>query len=127
MTGAPIYPRWANPSGAHDPNVADQLNAAYKQQNVREVKLERGTVYLYAVVPQSLLSGSGDQDTSIYREVVIRFDETDDASTPFTLATVHTAQWRRDVAPHEDFVFLYTDVEKDYLLHPKYEASLIPC
>ena len=57
--GGTYYPRWANPSGAHDPNVADQLHAAYKQQNVREVKLERGTVYLYAVVPQSLLSGGG--------------------------------------------------------------------
>ncbi len=124
--GGTYYPRWANPSGAHDPNVADQLNAAYKQQNVREVKLERGTVYLYAVVPQSLLSGRGDEDTSIYREVVIRFDETDDTATPFTLATVHTAQWRRDVAPHEDFVFLYTDVGEGLPVASEVRGKLNP-
>ena len=118
------YPRWANPSGAHDPNMPGQLYATYKEKNVREVRLERDTVYLYAVVPQSLLGGQGDP--SIFREVVIRFDDTDDATTPFTLATIHTAQWRRAVAPHEDFVFLHTDVGEGLPAAPAVRGKLNP-
>jgi len=120
------YPRWANPSGTHDPNVPDQFSPKYKEKNVREVRLERSAVYLYAVVPQSLLSGRGDQDQSIYREVLIRFDETDDSAVPFTLATVHTAQWRRQVAPHEDFVFLYTEVGEGVPADPEVRGKLNP-
>jgi len=120
------YPRWANPAGTHDPNVPDQFSPKYKEKNVREVRLERGAVYVYAVVPQSLLSGRGDQDQSIYREVLIRFDETDDSAVPFTLATVHTAQWRRQVAPHEDFVFLYTEVGEGVPADPEVRGKLNP-
>lgn len=122
--GGAYYPRWVSPSGTHDPAVAAQLGDAYKRENVREVRLERNQVYLYAVVPQSLLTGQGDQDTSIFREVVIRFDETDDSTTPFTLATVHTAQWRRNVGPHEDFVFFYTDVGEGLPLAPQERGKL---
>ena len=57
---------------------------------------------------------------------MIRFDETDDTATRFTLATVHTAQWRRDVAPHEDFVFLYTDVGEGLPVASEVRGKLNP-
>jgi subtilisin family serine protease len=105
MDGA-YYRRW---SGAgRDPTKADHLTPEYKQHNVREVVLSRDRLYLYAVVPEGLLAGGGDLG-GVFREVVFRFDETLDPERPFTTATVHTARWRRDNAPFEDFVFFYAE------------------
>lgn len=100
------YPRWAD-AGRDGTNPA-HLRPEYKTDNVREVQLERECLYLYAVVPESLLAPGGGIDQTAFREIVIRFDETGVESPPFSLATVHTARWRRTTAPHCDFVFVYT-------------------
>ena len=72
--GGTYYPRWANPSGAHDPNVADQLNAAYKQQNVREVRSSevRSIFTLYSTEPAAAGGGSGQVDLSRGRDPLRR-------------------------------------------------------
>ncbi|HEY8019582.1 MAG TPA: S8 family serine peptidase, partial [Thermoanaerobaculia bacterium] len=106
------YRRWAG--AGRDPSNPAHLTPEYKQNNVLEVQLERERTYLYAVVPESLLTGGGDLGQGVFREIVVRFDETAEtaeaaaADRPFSLATVHTARWRRASAPHEDFVFFYT-------------------
>jgi subtilisin family serine protease len=100
------YKRWAG--AGRDPAKADHLTAEYKQHNVREVVLGRDRLYLYAVVPEGLLAGGGDLGGR-FREVVFRLDETLDPERPFTIATVHTASWRRNNAAYEDFVFFYAE------------------
>ena len=101
------YARW---SGAgRDPSNGGHLTPEYKQENVREVVLDRDRIYLYAVVPEGLLAGTGDLGQGIFREIVIRLDETLDPERPYSVATVHTARWRRGTAPHEDLVFFYAE------------------
>jgi subtilisin family serine protease len=99
------YGRWAGP-GRDGSNPA-HLTAEYKRDNVRELLLERECLYLYAVLPESILAPGGALDASAFREVVLRFDETPDSPRPFQLATIHSARWRRIEAPFCDFVFVY--------------------
>jgi subtilisin family serine protease len=120
------YARWAG--AGRDASNPAHLTTDYKQENVREVVLERERLYVYAVVPQSLFAG-GSVDPSSFREAIIRFDETSTEQRPFTLATVHTTQWRRTAAPHEDFVFFYTQagagIQYPLELQQKMSARLI--
>jgi subtilisin family serine protease len=99
------YPRWSG-AGRDGTNPA-HLTDVYKQNNALEVQLGREEVYLYAVVPESLLTKGGDLQGGVFREVVLRFDPTDQADRPFSITTLHTARWRRDAAAHHDFVFFY--------------------
>lgn len=100
------YARWA--AAGRDGSNPAHLSADYKRENVRELVLDRECVYLYAVVPASLLSPGGSIEEGVFREIVIRFDETAQGIEPFSLATVHSARWRRNDAPYCDFVFVYT-------------------
>ena len=100
------YARWAG-AGRDGSNPA-HLTAEYKRDNVRELVLERECLYLYAVVPESLLAAGGALDASAFREIVLRFDETPESPRPFQLAAIHSARWRRTEAPFCDFVFVYT-------------------
>ncbi len=101
------YRRWAG--AGRDAGNAAHLTPEYKRENVREVQLERERTYLYMVVPESLLAGGGDLGQGVFREVVVRFDESGEEERPFTLSTLHTARWRRPSAPHEDFVFFHAE------------------
>jgi subtilisin family serine protease len=101
------YPRWAG-AGRDGSNPA-HLTAEYKRDNVRELQLERECLYLYAVLPESLLAAGGGLDPSAFREIVLRFDETSESPRPFQIAAIHSAKWRRPEAPFCDFVFVYTE------------------
>jgi subtilisin family serine protease len=101
------YVRWAGPG--RDPGNAAHLTAEYKRENVRELELERDRTYLYAVLPEGLLASASKLDPKVFREIVVRFDETGDDAEPFVLRTLHTARWRRNGGPHEDFVFFYAE------------------
>jgi subtilisin family serine protease len=118
------YRRWAG--AGRDPGNAAHLTPEYKQNNVREVRLERDRLYLYMAVPESLLSGGGDLGQGAFREVVVRFDDTGLADRPFDMATLHTARWRRDSAPHEDFVFFYAEDGDGIPAPPDVRAKLSP-
>lgn len=100
------YARWTG-AGRDAANPA-QLHPEYKADNVREILLEREALYVYAVLPESVLAPGGALNQTALREVVIRLDPTGVESPPFALATVHTARWRRSSAPYCDFVFVYT-------------------
>jgi subtilisin family serine protease len=97
------YPRWSG-AGRDGSNPA-HLTPAYREHNVGEHQLERDRVYLYGVMPESLLAGGGDLGGGAFREFVVRFDPTGIAARPFTLATVHTVRTRPASAPFCDLVF----------------------
>ncbi len=118
------YRRWAG--AGREPGNPAHLTPEYKQHNVREVRLERRRVYAYAVVPESLLSGGADLGQGMFREVVIRFDETGEAERPFTMATLHTARWRRNHDPHADFVFFYAEEGDGLPVAPEIRDKLSP-
>lgn len=116
------YAKWAGAPG--DMASSPQLHADYRQLNALEVKLNRDAIYLYAVVPEQLLTGAGDTTTGIFREVVIRFDENASTDMPYRLRTVHTARWVRAAAPHEDFVFFYADEGEGLAIPPPALAKM---
>lgn len=101
------YARWAG--AGRDGTNGTHLTPEYKRENVRELQLEREHVYLYGIVPEGLLAPGAGLDASAFREFVVRFDDTGEADRPFSLATLHTARWRRNAAPHEDFVFFHAE------------------
>lgn len=102
------YAKWAG--AGRDFDSRDHLHADYKKHCVHEVKLERNHHYLYAIVPESLFAPSGQSaDPQVFREVVVRFDETGQDDPPFRLATVHTARSRRACGAFHDFAFFYTE------------------
>ena len=100
------YARWAG--AGRDGSNPTHLTAEYKRDNVRELQLERECLYVYAVLPESLLAAGGALDSSAFREIVLRFDEMSESPRPFEIAAIHTAKWRRAEAPFCDFVFFYT-------------------
>jgi subtilisin family serine protease len=103
------YAKWAG--SARDFDNHDNLSAAYKQNAVREIKLDRNHHYMYAIVPESLFAPAGQAgDPHMFREMVVRFNPTDQAAAPFRLATVHTARSRRNNSgPFHDFVFFFAE------------------
>ena len=99
------YARWSG-AGRDGSNPA-HLTAEYKQANVLERRLEREQVYVFAVLPESVLTGTGDLGAPVFREVVLRLLPTGLADRPFSLATLHTVRSSLVAAPHCDFVFFY--------------------
>jgi subtilisin family serine protease len=75
--------------------------------------------------PEALLTGAADIGAGAFREIVLRFTETGTDGS-FGLSTVHTARWRRNAAPHEDFVFFYADEGDGMQLLPEVRAKLSP-
>lgn len=106
--GGDYYKKWAG--DGRDFENKDHLHADYKKNSVREVKLERNHHYLYAIVPESLFAPVGTStDPQLFREVVLRFDETGQDDPPFRIATVHTARSRRTCGVFHDFAFFYAE------------------
>ena len=97
------YPRWSG--SGRDATNPDHLSADYKQRNVVEEQLDREQVYLYGMVPESVLTGGGDLGQGAFREFVIRFQPTGLPDAPFRLATVYTVRARPHGGPFCDFVF----------------------
>lgn len=101
------YARWAG-AGRDGTNPA-HLTPDYRRENAGELQLARDYTYVYGVVPEGLLAPGAGIDATAFREFVIRFEESGEAERPLLLKTVHTARWRRNSAPHCDFVFFHAE------------------
>jgi Subtilase family len=99
------YPRWSG-AGRQIPN---DLSEPYKQNNVRELQLQREQLYLYMLTPKQLFTAEAAEPHD-YRESVVRFDAIGDPSNPFLPTLVHSV-YKRIETPHpfHDFVFFESE------------------
>ena len=99
------YPKW---TGAGR-QIPQDLSEPYKQNNVREMKLERDQLYVYLLTPKRLFTDQAAEPHD-YREAVIRLDESGDPSNPFLPTLVHSVYKRLEAkAPVHDFVFFESE------------------
>ena len=96
------YARWA--SSPHD--KPDNLSPEAKALDITELPLRAGEVYLYAVVPESFLSGSAASNR--FREVVWGFSFEDDAKVS-RVSVLHTVACEINGGDFYDFIAFHAD------------------
>lgn len=116
------YPKWTGTGR----QIPQDLSEPYKQNNIREVKLERDQLYVYLLAPKSLFTDQAAESHD-YREAVIRLDESGDPSNPFLPTLVHSVYKRLDArAPVHDFIFFESEDGIGLPIPPEVRVKVSP-